>query len=98
VFPRTAHVVEDGPACRVSAIAVEQRTELTASNQIWGSMSVKKVTGNLHVVSAGFARLKNYADPSLPLQTTLGHGYLSWEHTDHARSFALPSGLDRLGS
>ncbi|ORY54753.1 endoplasmic reticulum vesicle transporter-domain-containing protein [Leucosporidium creatinivorum] len=48
VFPRTAHVVEDGPACR-----------------IWGSMSVKKVTGNLHV-------------------TTLGHGYLSWEHTDHA--------------
>ncbi|CEQ43066.1 SPOSA6832_04948, partial [Sporobolomyces salmonicolor] len=48
VFPRTAHVVENGPACR-----------------IWGSMDVKKVTGNLHI-------------------TTLGHGYLSWEHTDHA--------------
>lgn len=33
--------------------------------RIYGSMDVKKVTGNLHV-------------------TTLGHGYLSWEHTDHA--------------
>ncbi|KPV74087.1 uncharacterized protein RHOBADRAFT_54648 [Rhodotorula graminis WP1] len=33
--------------------------------RIYGSMSVKKVTGNLHI-------------------TTLGHGYLSWEHTDHA--------------
>ncbi|KAM0755488.1 DUF1692-domain-containing protein [Meredithblackwellia eburnea MCA 4105] len=47
VFPKTAHLVEDGPACRV-----------------YGSMEVKKVTGNLHI-------------------TTLGHGYLSWEHTDH---------------
>ncbi|GAA5846743.1 hypothetical protein JCM11251_004223 [Rhodosporidiobolus azoricus] len=33
--------------------------------RIYGSMDVKKVTGNLHI-------------------TTLGHGYLSWEHTDHA--------------
>ncbi|SCV73511.1 BQ2448_7437 [Microbotryum intermedium] len=33
--------------------------------RIWGHMTVKKVTGNLHI-------------------TTLGHGYLSWEHTDHA--------------
>ncbi|TNY17198.1 endoplasmic reticulum vesicle transporter-domain-containing protein [Rhodotorula diobovata] len=33
--------------------------------RIYGSMEVKKVTGNLHI-------------------TTLGHGYLSWEHTDHA--------------
>ncbi|GAA6009315.1 hypothetical protein JCM11491_004270 [Sporobolomyces phaffii] len=33
--------------------------------RIYGSMDVKKVTGNLHV-------------------TTLGHGYMSWEHTDHA--------------
>ncbi|KAK4055067.1 hypothetical protein OIO90_003408 [Microbotryomycetes sp. JL221] len=32
--------------------------------RIYGSMAVKKVTGNLHI-------------------TTLGHGYLSWEHTDH---------------
>merc|ERR1712093_92497 len=32
--------------------------------RIYGSMEVKKVTGNLHV-------------------TTLGHGYLSWEHTEH---------------
>ncbi|KAM0756368.1 DUF1692-domain-containing protein [Meredithblackwellia eburnea MCA 4105] len=48
VFPKTAHLVPDGPACRV-----------------YGTMEVKKVTGNLHV-------------------TTLGHGYLSWEHTDHA--------------
>lgn len=34
VFPKTAHVVENGPACRV-----------------YGSMEVKKVTGNLHIVS-----------------------------------------------
>jgi len=33
--------------------------------RVYGSMQVKKVTGNLHI-------------------TTLGHGYLSWEHTDHA--------------
>ncbi|KDE07699.1 hypothetical protein, variant 2 [Microbotryum lychnidis-dioicae p1A1 Lamole] len=33
--------------------------------RIWGHVTVKKVTGNLHI-------------------TTLGHGYLSWEHTDHA--------------
>ncbi|GAA5986532.1 hypothetical protein JCM11641_005230 [Rhodosporidiobolus odoratus] len=33
--------------------------------RIYGSIDVKKVTGNLHI-------------------TTLGHGYLSWEHTDHA--------------
>ncbi|GAA5909749.1 Erv41p [Sporobolomyces salmoneus] len=33
--------------------------------RIFGSMDVKKVTGNLHI-------------------TTLGHGYMSWEHTDHA--------------
>ncbi|GJN93431.1 hypothetical protein Rhopal_006486-T1 [Rhodotorula paludigena] len=33
--------------------------------RIYGTMDVKKVTGNLHI-------------------TTLGHGYLSWEHTDHA--------------
>ncbi|KAH8925821.1 DUF1692-domain-containing protein [Atractiella rhizophila] len=32
--------------------------------RIYGSIDVKKVTGNLHI-------------------TTLGHGYLSWEHTDH---------------
>lgn len=48
-FKKTAHVVKDGPACR-----------------IYGSMLVKKVTGNLHI-------------------TTLGHGYWSWEHTDHKR-------------
>lgn len=35
--------------------------------RVYGSMKVKKVTGNLHL-------------------TTLGHGYLSWEHTDHART------------
>lgn len=46
-FSKTAHVVEDGLACRV-----------------YGTVQVKKVTGNLHI-------------------TTLGHGYLSWEHTDH---------------
>ncbi|MCO5555736.1 hypothetical protein L7F22_009281 [Adiantum nelumboides] len=46
-FKKTAHVVEDGPACR-----------------IYGSIGAKRVTGNLHV-------------------TTLGHGYFSWEHTDH---------------
>ncbi len=46
-FHKTAHVVPDGPACR-----------------IYGSMEVKRVTGNLHI-------------------TTLGHGYLSMEHTDH---------------
>ncbi|PWN45148.1 DUF1692-domain-containing protein [Ceraceosorus guamensis] len=46
-FKPTAHVVPDGPACR-----------------IYGSVEVKKVTGNLHI-------------------TTLGHGYWSWEHTDH---------------
>ncbi|GEM12755.1 endoplasmic reticulum-Golgi intermediate compartment protein 3 [Rhodotorula toruloides] len=39
--------------------------EASASKMIYGSMEVKKVTGNLHI-------------------TTLGHGYLSWEHTDHA--------------
>lgn len=33
--------------------------------RIYGSVEVKKVTGNLHI-------------------TTLGHGYWSWEHTDHA--------------
>ncbi|CAD6983286.1 unnamed protein product [Tilletia controversa] len=33
--------------------------------RIYGSLDVKKVTGNLHI-------------------TTLGHGYMSWEHTDHA--------------
>ncbi|SGZ31393.1 BQ5605_C044g12165 [Microbotryum silenes-dioicae] len=36
--------------------------------RIWGHVTVKKVTGNLHI-------------------TTLGHGYLSWEHTDHACTF-----------
>lgn len=46
-FQKTAHIVQDGPACR-----------------IYGSMEVKRVTGNLHI-------------------TTLGHGYLSMEHTDH---------------
>lgn len=46
-FRKTAHVVPEGPACR-----------------IYGSMEVKRVTGNLHI-------------------TTLGHGYLSFEHTDH---------------
>jgi hypothetical protein len=46
-FHKTAHLVPDGPACR-----------------IYGSMEVKRVTGNLHI-------------------TTLGHGYLSMEHTDH---------------
>jgi hypothetical protein len=47
-FKKTAHIVPDGPACR-----------------LYGSMTAKKVTGNLHV-------------------TTLGHGYWSFEHTDHA--------------
>lgn len=46
-FKKTAHIVKDGPACR-----------------IYGSMAAKKVTGNLHI-------------------TTLGHGYFSFEHTDH---------------
>ncbi|ETS62628.1 hypothetical protein PaG_03271 [Moesziomyces aphidis] len=46
-FHKTAHLVPDGPACR-----------------IYGSMEVKRVTGNLHI-------------------TTLGHGYLSMERTDH---------------
>lgn len=53
-FQKTAHVVPDGPACR-----------------IYGSMEVKRVTGNLHI-------------------TTLGHGYLSWEHTAHECTF-LPN-------
>lgn len=48
-FKKTAHIVPDGPACR-----------------IYGSMAAKKVTGNLHI-------------------TTLGHGYWSFEHTDHAQ-------------
>lgn len=47
-------------------------------------MEVKKVTGNLHIV-----RMLPSSSPTacshLPPQTTLGHGYLSWEHTDHAR-------------
>lgn len=34
VFSKTAHLVENGPACRV-----------------YGSMAVKKVTGNLHIVN-----------------------------------------------
>jgi hypothetical protein len=34
--------------------------------RIYGSVGVKRVTGNLHV-------------------TTLGHGYMSWEHTGHHR-------------
>jgi hypothetical protein len=34
--------------------------------RIYGSVGVKRVTGNLHV-------------------TTLGHGYMSWEHTQHHR-------------
>ena len=34
--------------------------------RVYGSVQVKKATGNLHV-------------------TTLGHGYMSWEHTDHSR-------------
>lgn len=36
--------------------------------RIYGSVEVKKVTGNLHV-------------------TTLGHGYMSYEHTDHQCEF-----------
>lgn len=35
--------------------------------RIYGSVQVKKVTGNLHI-------------------TTLGHGYMSGEHTDHSRT------------
>lgn len=38
--------------------------------RIYGSVEVKKVTGNLHV-------------------TTLGHGYMSFEHTDHACKSSL---------
>ena len=34
--------------------------------RVYGSVAVKKVTGNLHI-------------------TTLGHGYMSMEHTDHGR-------------
>lgn len=56
--------------------------------QIYGSMEVKKVTGNLHIVRTCLCRLRRPL--TLPLvQTTLGHGYLSWEHTDHARAFTL---------
>jgi len=40
-------------------------TENGPACRVYGTMEVKKVTGNLHI-------------------TTLGHGYLSWEHTDHA--------------
>ena len=36
--------------------------------RVYGSLLVKKVTGNLHI-------------------TTLGHGYWSWEHTDHKCEF-----------
>lgn len=36
--------------------------------RIYGSVEVKKVTGNLHL-------------------TTLGHGYMSYEHTDHHREY-----------
>lgn len=36
--------------------------------RVYGSVGVKRVTGNLHV-------------------TTLGHGYMSWEHTGHDRQY-----------
>lgn len=36
--------------------------------RVYGSVEVKKVTGNLHL-------------------TTLGHGYMSYEHTDHQCEF-----------
>jgi len=39
--------------------------------RIYGSVGVKRVTGNLHV-------------------TTLGHGYMSWEHTGHHRELTAP--------
>lgn len=38
--------------------------------RIYGSASVKKVTGNLHI-------------------TTLGHGYMSFQHTDHEGTSAV---------
>ena len=50
--------------------------------RIYGSIDVKKVTGNLHVVSGSWRYPLSTAYN--PPQTTLGHGYLSWEHTDHA--------------
>ena len=40
--------------------------------RIYGSVGVKRVTGNLHV-------------------TTLGHGYMSWEHTGHDRQYHVLS-------
>jgi hypothetical protein len=39
---------------------------------VYGSVGVKRVTGNLHV-------------------TTLGHGYMSWEHTGHDRQYHVSS-------
>ena len=44
--------------------------------RIYGSMEVKRVTGNMHI-------------------TTLGHGYLSWEHTDHTRECRVFLGREK---
>ncbi|GAA5985019.1 hypothetical protein JCM10908_002490 [Rhodotorula pacifica] len=57
-------IVRDSRGRRVFA-KTKQLAENGPACRIYGSTTVKKVTGNLHI-------------------TTLGHGYLSWEHTDHA--------------
>ncbi|GAA5973570.1 hypothetical protein JCM8115_005746 [Rhodotorula mucilaginosa] len=57
-------MVRDSRGRRVFA-KTKQLAENGPACRIYGSTTVKKVTGNLHV-------------------TTLGHGYLSWEHTDHS--------------
>ncbi|GAA5862330.1 hypothetical protein JCM3774_002481 [Rhodotorula dairenensis] len=59
-----SRMVKDSRGRRVFA-KTKQPAENGPACRIYGSTTVKKVTGNLHV-------------------TTLGHGYLSWEHTDHS--------------
>lgn len=85
VFPKTENVVEKGPACRVSGKqSLTKRVIDQQRAQIYGSMDVKKVTGNLHVVRTCHRAWCQRLLLIRHLQTTLGHGYLSWEHTDHA--------------
>jgi hypothetical protein len=56
------------PAKQVAFRATHPKLEEGPACRIYGSVEVKKVTGNLHV-------------------TTLGHGYMSYEHTDHHREW-----------
>jgi hypothetical protein len=52
VFAKTRNLQEKGPACRVSfAFPAISTCCSPLPPQIYGSMDVKKVTGNLHIVS-----------------------------------------------